>query len=110
MGLTNQVLEQMGYRRRRDDENISASFSGTFAFQVLGLSVAENCIVEAAGRIAGFDYRLALADSLNAAARRIADDDFADDEAAWVAERNCAPPYVLVHIGPTAMHVMTGDY
>lgn len=56
MGLTYYALKQMGFRRKRDDEAISAT--------------------------------LALSEALNAAALRIADDDYADDKASCRARQS----------------------
>jgi hypothetical protein len=110
MGLTHYALERMGFRRRRDDEPISATFSSVHAFEVQGLSSSQGLLLDATGTIGGVGYRLALSETLNAGAERIAGDNYADDEAAWVAERKCSPPYLLIHIGPTASHAMTGDF
>lgn len=110
MGLTHYALEQMGYRRRRDDELLSAAFTCVYAFEVQGVSSSPGLLIEANGSVGGVDYRLAFSETLNAAARRVASDDFADDEPAWVAERKCSPPYLVIHIGPTTTHAMTGDF
>ena len=110
MGLTHYALEQMGYRRLREAETLSAQFSCVYAFEVQGISPSAELLITGAGGIEGIDYRIAVSDSLNAASRHVANDDFADDEAAWVKEHKCAPPYLLVHIGPTSIHEMTGEF
>lgn len=110
MGLSHYALEQMGYRRRRDNESLQAVFASVHAFEVQGISPSSGLLIGSNGRVGGVDYRLALADTLNAAAQLVASDDFADDEPAWAAEHKCSPPYLLIHIGPTTTHEMTGDY
>lgn len=100
----------MGFRRKRVDEALSATFCCVYAFEVQGVLPSQGLLGDATGILGGAAYRVALSETLNAAARRIADDDYADDEAAWVAERKCSPPYLLIHIGPTATHAMTGEF
>lgn len=110
MGLTHYALEKMGFRRPREAEKLSAQFSCVYAYEVQGISQTAGLLITDAGSIDGVDYRVAVSDSLNAAAKHVADDDFADDEPAWVKEHKCAPPYLLVHVGPTTVHEMTGDF
>lgn len=110
MGLTHYALEQMGYRRRRDNESLQTTFSSVHAFEVHGISPSFGLLIGFNGSVDGVDYRLALAETLNAAAQLIASEDFADDEPAWIAQRKCSPPYLLIHIGPTTTHEMTGDF
>lgn len=110
MGITPYALENMGFRRRRDGEDLPATFSSVHVFGVRGLSNDAGLFVTRAGDVEGVTYRLAVAESLNTGCRAIADDDFAEDEAAWATEHNCSPPYLLVHIGPTVEHKMTGDF
>ena len=110
MGLSYYALEQMGYRRRRDNESLQTAFSSVHAFEVHGISPSSGLLIGSSGTVGGIDYRLSLAETLNAAAQQVASDDFADDEPAWVAERKCSPPYLLIHIGPTTIHEMSGVF
>lgn len=110
MGLTHYTLEQMGFRRLREGEKLSAQFSCIYVFEVQGISPSAGLLVTDAGSIDGIDYRVAISDSLNAGAKHVANDNFADDQAAWVTEHKCTPPYLLVHIGPTLFHDMAGDF
>lgn len=110
MGLTPYALEQMGYRRRRDNESLQAAFSSLHAFEVDGILPSSELLIGLNGSVGGVDYRLALAETLNAAAQIVVSEDFVDGEPEWVAERNCSPPYLLIHIGPTTTHEMTGNF
>lgn len=110
MGLTHYALELMGYRRKREDEALQAQFSSVHAFEVQGLGASTGLMVAHAGSVAGVSYRLALAETLNVAAQAVASDDFADDEPAWVAEHKCSPPYLLLYVGPTGTHRMSGEF
>jgi hypothetical protein len=100
----------MGFRRCRDGEDLTATFSSVHVFGVRGLSNDAGLLVTRAGDVEGVAYKLAIAESLNTGCRAIADDDFAEDEAAWATEHKCSPPYLLVHIGPTVEHKMMGDF
>lgn len=110
MGLTNYALEQMGYRRRRDNESWQCEFSSVHVFEVQGISSSAGLLIPTIGSVNGVDYRLVLSETLNAAAQLVASDDFADDEPAWVLQHKCSPPYLLIHIGPTTAHEMAGSY
>ena len=110
MGFSNYALEQMGFRRLREAEVLSASFSSVHAFEIQGISLSIEQIVAESGNIGGVHYRLAIADTLNLAAKTLVDDDFVEDETGWTAEHKCAPPYLLLHIGPTPTHLMTGQF
>lgn len=110
MGLSHYALEKMGFRRRRDDEPLQATFSSVHVFEVHGLASSKGLLLGSNGSVAGVSYRLALSETLNAAAQLVASDGFTDDEPAWVAEHNCSPPYLLIHVGPTKSHEMTGDF
>lgn len=100
----------MGFRRLHETEKLSAQFSCVYAFEVQGISPSTGMLVTDAGAIEGIGYRIAVSDSLNEGAKYVANDDFADDETTWVKEHKCAPPYLLIHIGPTSIHEMTGDF
>ncbi len=110
MGLTHSALEQMGFRRLLETEKLSAQFSCVYAFEVQGISPSAGLLLTEAGAIEGIGYRIAVSDSLNEGAKHVANDDFTDDETAWVKEHKCTPPYLLIYIGPTSIHEMTGDF
>lgn len=110
MGLTHYALEQMGFRRLHETEKFSAQFSCVYAFEVQGISPSTGMLVTDDGAIEGIRYRIAVSDSLNEGAKYVANDDFADDETTWVKEHKCTPPYLLLYIGPTSIHEMTGDF
>lgn len=110
MGLTHYALEQMGFRRLREFETLSANFSSVHAFEIQGISPTTNVVITNAGIIDGVDYRFAFSDSLNTATQHVACVNFTDYEAEWVKEHKCTPPYFLIHIGPTSTHEMTGKF
>jgi|CXWL01.1.fsa_nt_gi hypothetical protein len=110
MGLTNYAIEQMGFRRVTPDESFSAAFYSLHTFQAEGLVLEMDSVVEAHGEIGNVPYHMALGTSLNAAARRLIADDLTDDEQGWLGEHKCAPPFLMLHIGPTARHIITGTY
>lgn len=110
MGLTYHALELLGFRRRRDDESLQTTFSSVHVFEVHGILSSAGLLINSNGSVNSVDYRLALADTLNAGAQIIASDNFSDDEPAWVALHKCSPPYLLIHVGPTGTHEMSRDF
>jgi hypothetical protein len=108
--FTDYAIEQMGFRRKHDNESVHAAFTSVHAFEVQGISSSSELLVESSGSVGGVGYRLALAEKLNVGAQSVASYDFADDEPAWVAERKCWPSYLLIHVGPTATHEMSGGF
>jgi hypothetical protein len=110
MSLSHYALGRMGFRRRRNNELLRTAFFSVHVFEVHGISPSFGSPIGSNGSVGGVEYRLALAATLNAAAQLVASDDFADDEPAWVAQRKSSPPYLLIHVGPTTTHEMTGDF
>lgn len=110
MGLSNYAVEQMGFRRAGPDDVPSAEFHSLHTFEAEGLILEKDTLIEAQGAIGGVSYHVALGTSVNAAARRLVVDDLTDDEERWLAEHKCTPPFLMLHVGPTARHTMTGAY
>lgn len=110
MPLSSYALEQMGFRRRLPTESIEAVFHGLYVYEARGFTIENDVVLEISGLVAAAPYELALASSLNSACRKLLSDDFTDDEDGWKTEHKCTPPFILVHIGPTAPHAMTGDF
>ena len=77
-----------------------------------GMEQLENDapVVDAHGVVSGVPYQMAFGASVNAIARRLVNDDLADDEGGWLAEHKCAPPFLMLHVGPTARHTLSGSY
>lgn len=100
----------MGFRRRLPEESIAADFHSVHVYEAQGFTIEHDMVLEGGGVVAASPYKLALASSVNAAARKLLSDDLTDDEDSWVAEHKCTPPFVLIHIGPTARHSMSGDF
>lgn len=109
MPLSSYAIEQMGFRRRLPEESIAAEFHSLVVYEVQGINL-ENDVLEIDGAVGDAPYKLALASSINAACRKLLSDDLSDDEDQWKAEHKCTPPFILIHIGPTTRHSMTGDY
>ncbi|HUW27186.1 MAG TPA: hypothetical protein VMV97_01130 [Sulfuriferula sp.] len=110
MGLSNYAVEQMGFRRADPKEAPSAEFHSLHTFEAAGLALEKDTLIEAQGAIGGVSYHVALGTSVNAAARRLIADDLTDDEERWLVENKCTPPFLMLHVGPTAHHTMTGAY
>lgn len=110
MGLTNYAIEQMGFRRMTSGESFSAEFHSLHTFEAEGLALEKDSIIEAHGVIGDMPYDMAIGASINAVTRRLIADDLTDDEQGWLGEHKCMPPFLMLHIGPTARHIMTGTY
>ncbi|MHB1334152.1 MAG: hypothetical protein ACYCY1_16300 [Sulfuriferula sp.] len=110
MGLTNYVIEKIGFSRANPDDVPSAEFHSLHTFEVVGLTLETGTLIEAQGVISGVPYHVALGTSVNAIARQLVSDDLTDDEEQWLAEHKCSPPFLMLHVGPTARHAMTGTY
>lgn len=110
MGLSNYALEQMGFRRANPDDVPTAEFHSLHIFEAMGLILEKDALIEAQGVISGVSYHVALGTSVNAVARRLISDDLTDDEEQWLIAHKCTPPFLMLHVGPTARHTMTGVY
>jgi hypothetical protein len=94
--------EAMGFRRMPEGHELVARFHSLHVFTVQGFSVDGSPPVRSSGSAHGVNYEIAVGSSVNELCRLLIDDDFADDEEAWSAEKKCTPPYLLLHVGPTA--------
>lgn len=100
---TNQV-EAMGFTAMAADEEISATFYSIHIFEVQGFVAPQHSIITQPVKTAGVSYQIAAGPSVNDLCRSVAGDEYTDNEQKWAADRKCTPPYILVHVGPTATH------
>jgi hypothetical protein len=110
MNLSYHALEKMGYRRLLPNESLTAAFSSVTVFSMQGISLPENSLLTSAGAVDGTPYSMCLANSVNAASNALTSEDFCEDETEWLTQNNCSPPFLLILIGPTSLHAMTGDF
>jgi hypothetical protein len=105
------ALESMGFRRLEVGESVSASFHSLHTYELQGIKLNGNDdVVRSHGISSGVPYEVAIGISVNALTRSIMNDDLAEDEEEWQKIHKCQPPFVLIHIGPTKEHAMTGEF
>jgi hypothetical protein len=92
MNPSNHAIEKMGYRRRHPDESLTAKFSSISAFWVQGVALPEHAVIMSKGLVDGAQYSICLANSFNAACTALVDEEFCEDETAWLTQNKCAPP------------------
>jgi len=110
MKLSLYMLEKMGYRRRATDELVTAEFVSVHVFSVKGISLSEDSLHQSYDSIAGSSYGMCMASSLNAASNALVAEDFCEDEIEFQTQHECSPPYLIVRVGPTKPHTITGDF
>jgi hypothetical protein len=111
MELSNYVIEQMGFCRTTAEDSISAEFHSLHTYEAQGLTLENDAPpVDAHGVVSGVPYQVAFGASVNALARRLLNDDLADDEEGWLVEHKCVAPFLMLHVGPTARYELTGSY
>jgi hypothetical protein len=105
MMFTNRGLELMGFTRLPAGEQITVKFHALRIYSIQGL-VAGSSGFDQGSVFEGNGCRCAFGRSPNALARLLLGDDFVDDEAAWLKDKDAKPPFLVAHIGPT--HAATG--
>lgn len=109
--LSTYALESMGFRRLEVGESFNASFHSLHTYELQGIELDGNDdIVQSQGISAGVPYEVAIGTSVNVLTRSIMNDDLVEDEEEWRKSQKCKPPFVLIHIGPTKEHTMTGEF
>jgi hypothetical protein len=102
--LTTYGKELMGFKPIPDGTAIRARFHAVHVLTIQGVTLDASTIAKVQGTVQGTSYSLAVGSNLNAIARLLLDEDYVDDEAAWAETHACAPPYALLHLGPTGLH------
>lgn len=108
--LTNYAKELMGFKPIPKGAAISARFHAVHVLAIEGITADPDTSAQVRAEVHGVSFQLAVGASLNATARHLLDDDYAEDEAAWTKEHSCSPPYALVHLGPTAAFTCTSGH
>lgn len=105
--LSSHALEVMGFRRLQEGEVISATFHAVDIYSIEGITLDGDIVVSHQLTIDGHPALVAIGGRLNAVAREVLGDDFAEDEDAWATETKCLPPYLLVKLALTNAHECT---
>lgn len=109
--LSTHALEEIGYKPIRAGEPITAAFHMLVVYKVTGfaLSNSENIRFDNES-LRGVNFTLMLGNSVNELSQDLSKGNFVKEEDEWAEERGAAPPYVMVHIGPTEEFSTTEGY
>lgn len=110
MILSDAALERMGFSPLPTGQAISGVFNALHAYEIRGFIAETEAISPISGIVAGCSYSLSVGSSINAICRQLVQDDFADSEEEWQTEHKCTPPYLIVHLGPTGEHQISGSH
>ena len=102
--LSKYAKESMGFREISEGAPIEAKFQSIHVFSVQGIVVDDGTVEVLHPLINDVRCSLVLGNSPNELSRALAGDDFAEDEAAWSKQHGAQPPYLMVLLGPTAVH------
>lgn len=102
--VSDQVIEAMGYKKAPKNMALTAQFHCLHVFHIQGLRVDEGTLIVRTDQLGGNLIQIGIGNSVNAICRKMLDDCYADDEDQWQKDKKCAPPYVVVHFGPTESH------
>lgn len=86
---------------------MAAVFHSIHVYEVRGFTLEASCLEPLSGMVEGFGYTLSVGASVNAVCLRIIGDNYIESEDEWQLEHKCTPPYLVVHLGPTAKHEAT---
>lgn len=95
------AMEAMGFREVVAQGAIVASFMSVTVYEARGIVVPNGFAEAVQARVAGADYRIAIAHSVNAGCRTLTGDDFDESETEWCKRVKSNGPFVLIAVGPT---------
>jgi|GEM_PF-1030247 len=100
--LTLEGLKHLGFEPITQATSFSAVFHRLDVLRIHGFTLDDACLVEKRQQlIRGVTFSFGLGNSINELCRRLVDDDYTPDETAWLKEKKLAPPFLVVHLGPT---------
>lgn len=94
-------MEAMGFREMIKHGEIIASFMSVTVYEARGITVSEGFAEALQSKVAGADYRIAIAHSVNAACQVLIGENYDDAELEWRKRVNSTGPFVLIAVGPT---------
>jgi hypothetical protein len=99
--LSDRVMDAMGFREAVAEGALVASFMSVTVYEVRGIVVPKDFAHAVLARVAGAEYRVAIAESVNAGCRALTGDDFVEAEPTWREEVKSKGPFALIAVGPT---------
>jgi hypothetical protein len=94
-------MEAMGFREVVAQGAIVASFMSVTVYEARGITLPEGFAQAMKAQVAGADYRIAIAESVNAGCQALTGDDFDESEPDWRKRVKSNGPFVLIAVGPT---------
>jgi hypothetical protein len=104
ISVSEHFLEAMGLRSLSPSRPLAAMYHSLHVYEVQGFTLEAPSLEPISGAVAGLVYTLSVGSSLNAICLSLVQDDYTNSEEEWQKERRCTPPYLVVHLGPTAQH------
>jgi len=95
------AMEAMGFREVITQGEIVASFMSVTVYEARGIVVPAGFSEAVQARVAGADYRIAIARSVNDGCQTLTGDDFDESEPEWCKRIKSNGPFVLIAVGPT---------
>lgn len=103
--VSDSVLDVMGFTPLQSSRRIEAKFYSANVFAIQGFNIEEiEPLVPISGEIDGHSYILAVGNHLNTVSSALTGMEFTESEEKWRADHKCAPPYLIVLLGPTTTH------
>ena len=91
----------MGFREVIAQGAVVASFMSVTVYEARGIVVPDGFSHAVQARVAGSDYRIAIAQSVDAGCLALIGDNFVESEAEWRNRVKSNGPFVLIAVGPT---------
>jgi len=108
--LNPKVLIDAGFAKIPDDAELESSFLRLNLYRVKGMILADDDYLgTTSGFIDGVSWKLAVGGSVNKVTQALTDDNWIDDEEAWIEERKIRGPFALLQFGPTKTYQAAGD-
>jgi hypothetical protein len=108
--FSDDMVRGMGFRPRSAEDTISARFHSLNLYELRGHVFPNEPICVRSGTVGETTFKFAIGYVANQLCQALVKDDLFPDEAAWKHEHKSEPPYVLVHLGPTAEHTRTPEW
>lgn len=105
------AIEQMGYSKFPDDDEISVKFAVQRVYSLQGLNFKKDSEVYFSTTfLFGKQCKVVIAESINKAANEICGEDYAENEQEWITEKKGRPPYLLICFEENQQHTLKGGY
>ncbi len=110
MPISNYGLELAGFSKLSDNECVSGRFHALHIYEVVGAILDVSALAPVSASIDDIHYQVSIGSDINEISRNLAGYDLVENQNAWQREHNCAPPYLIVHLGATKVHNAFGCY